>query len=99
MQKIEKRIEKIAKLEAKLKKQREKLRKERSLAMSTEDYHLAKKAHRMPIYVGHTVKPRVVYEYITQTEYEALQHRSRELFEDYQDQQLREMLNPFGRKR
>jgi len=49
MEKIEKRLKKIAKLETKLRKQREKLRKER-IANDMAD--------GMPGYVGNTVKPR-----------------------------------------
>ena len=79
-------MEKIDKLEAKLKKQREKLRKE-CIASDMTAYHAANKADGMPEYVGNTVKPRVVHEHLTQTEYEAIKRRSRELFEDYQDQQ------------
>ena len=99
MSRIEKLVKKIAKLEAKLKKQREKLREEGVTVMSADDYHSAKKAYRRPGYVGNEVNPRVVYEHITPTDYEALHCRSRELFEDYQDQQLQEMLSPYGKKK
>ena len=59
MEKIEKRVKKIAKLEAKLREQREKLKKEGFEVMSKDDYLSAKGSHRLPGYVGNVVKPRL----------------------------------------